>query len=468
MVALLAPSIALACEGRSPRSSEAGGSGKDWRILSRADLPSICNESLDIAAHLESLALLKDAACVIVLREAALLAAALLVARERMTVLLALRLLADNGVTVGSLLDSIAVAALLRLEYREFGAASDLSSFKGAPRSWTWLHWRASAASLAVVSRGHTLIARRLRPEPRMAHITNFLTAAECAHVISLGVSSGAMHPSRVVNHALVGDTGVRSDARTSESGRVSAADDKVIMRCVQRAAFLSGLTPAHAEAVQVVHYLPGQQYRPHHDYFQPTDPRYNDKTAERGNRLLSFFVYLSGCDGGGRTYFPTLRVGFAPEVGCAVMWYNMDRHGNPDERTLHAGEPVQSGEKWGMNIWLRERGRASRVAGGKRGLVRASLSLAPSSPCVAAEGSNGDAKAVDVGDATAAARPPEGAAADPRAQETSASASAVAVRLKLVVKPAPRKPNCILPCGQCGDDMGPVGLCLCRDKYDI
>jgi hypothetical protein len=98
--------------------------------------------------------------------------------------------------------------------------------------------------------------------------------------------------------------------------------------------------------------------------------------------------------------------------------------------------------------------------------LVRASLSLTPSSPCVAAEGSNGDAKAVDVGDATAAARPPEGAAADPRAQE--ASASAVAVRLELVVKPAPPKPNCILPCGQCGDDMGPVGLCLCRDKYDI
>ena len=50
---------------------------------------------------------------------------------------------------------------------------------------------------------------------------------------------------------------------------------------------------PDELKAVQVVRYLPGQQYRPHHDYFDPSDARYAEKCDDRGNRLLSFFVYL-------------------------------------------------------------------------------------------------------------------------------------------------------------------------------
>eukprot|EP00966_Prymnesium_polylepis_P294571 6802538-Prymnesium_polylepis.1 len=37
-----------------------------------------------------------------------------------------------------------------------------------------------------------------------------------------------------------------------------------------QRAAYFAGLTPQHAEAVQVVHYRPGQEYRLHYDWFSP------------------------------------------------------------------------------------------------------------------------------------------------------------------------------------------------------
>ena len=67
----------------------------------------------------------------------------------------------------------------------------------------------------------------------------------------------------------------------------------------VQRAAYFAGLSPQHSEVVQVVHYLPGQEYRPHYDWFSPEDGRYATKTAVMGNRLLSFFVYLSGCKAG-------------------------------------------------------------------------------------------------------------------------------------------------------------------------
>ena len=45
-----------------------------------------------------------------------------------------------------------------------------------------------------------------------------------------------------------------------------------------------------------------------------------------------------------------------AVRCAAALVWYNLDRDGRPDRLTLHAGEPVERGEKWGMNIWLRER----------------------------------------------------------------------------------------------------------------
>ena len=39
---------------------------------------------------------------------------------------------------------------------------------------------------------------------------------------------------------------------------------------------------------LQVVHYLPGQQYRPHYDYFCPEDARFPQKTGVMGNRYFN------------------------------------------------------------------------------------------------------------------------------------------------------------------------------------
>jgi prolyl 4-hydroxylase len=47
--------------------------------------------------------------------------------------------------------------------------------------------------------------------------------------------------------------------------------------------------------------------------------------------------------------------VTFRPRVGNAVFWQNMREDGRGDERTIHAGLPVVSGKKVGMNIWTRQ-----------------------------------------------------------------------------------------------------------------
>jgi prolyl 4-hydroxylase len=137
----------------------------------------------------------------------------------------------------------------------------------------------------------------------------------------------------------------------------------------IQRAAFLSGLLPSHSEAAQVVRYLPSQQYRPHFDWFDPAGGEsYRRKTAAGGQRAVTCLVYLAEPERGGRTSFPKLGFGFEPRVGEAVLWWNIKEDGKEDAGTLHAGDPVLAGEKWALNIWLRQHPRRQSGGGGGGG----------------------------------------------------------------------------------------------------
>ena len=111
------------------------------------------------------------------------------------------------------------------------------------------------------------------------------------------------------------------------------------------------------------VRYLPGQQYREHCDWFSPTqDASCVARTRERGNRLVSIFACLQACERGGQTEFPRLGLRFELGLGEALLWMNVDRHGCLDGRTLHAGRPIDAGEKLGLNVWLRQRPSAGAV----------------------------------------------------------------------------------------------------------
>lgn len=97
------------------------------------------------------------------------------------------------------------------------------------------------------------------------------------------------------------------------------------------------------------------------------------------GNRISSFFAYVHVANDttGGGTNFPLVDsprdeqwckskyvdcdepwengVTFRPIEGNAVFWQNLLPNGIGDDRTLHAGLPVTSGGKIGMNIWTRQ-----------------------------------------------------------------------------------------------------------------
>ena len=53
-------------------------------------------------------------------------------------------------------------------------------------------------------------------------------------------------------------------------------------------------------------------------------------------------------CDGDGKVEGVT----FKAKKGSAVFWMNFDPDGRGYKETIHAGMPVESGHKIGLNIW--------------------------------------------------------------------------------------------------------------------
>ena len=44
------------------------------------------------------------------------------------------------------------------------------------------------------------------------------------------------------------------------------------------------------------------------------------------------------------------------PQKGRALLWYNYNPNGTFHPGAMHAGCPVQAGEKYALNIWLDRR----------------------------------------------------------------------------------------------------------------
>eukprot|EP00937_MAST-01D_sp_MAST-1D-sp2_P001427 g1427.t1 len=222
---------------------------------------------------------------------------------------------------------------------------------------------------------------RTLSAEPPVFSIDNFLSAAECARVLSVanntaGVMSDSAQSWRRSRHgwlALTGALGARLRARASSVARLPP---EILMG---------------SESMQVVHYGVGGHYHAHHD---------SDGTHTSRYATLLVFLTDVGGGGGGETAFPravplaravergecapaagaesvldenfelrynlsqravcTQGVAVPPRAGRAVLFYNhlqanATHLGPVDVRAVHGGcdvLPRAARDKWIANIW--------------------------------------------------------------------------------------------------------------------
>jgi prolyl 4-hydroxylase len=175
--------------------------------------------------------------------------------------------------------------------------------------------------------------------------LDDFLSTPECDHIIQLIRSY--QRPSELIN-----PDEADAEFRNHWSSDLEHLQDCEVEDINERIAQLMGFAETSSEFLQGQRYSPGQQFKPHTDYFEVSDL---DKYSEDlGQRTYTVLIYLNDEYSGGETDFPLLNFRFSPKRGTALVWNNLDSNGIPNTWTKHQGLPVVSGEKFVTTKWFR------------------------------------------------------------------------------------------------------------------
>eukprot|EP00542_Grammatophora_oceanica_P003309 CAMPEP_0194057996 /NCGR_PEP_ID=MMETSP0009_2-20130614/64916_1 /TAXON_ID=210454 /ORGANISM="Grammatophora oceanica, Strain CCMP 410" /LENGTH=320 /DNA_ID=CAMNT_0038707963 /DNA_START=195 /DNA_END=1157 /DNA_ORIENTATION=+ len=205
---------------------------------------------------------------------------------------------------------------------------------------------------------------------PRVYEIQNFLSEVEVDHIMELATGSKLKQSSTKAGTS-GRDSGVAT-TRTSRNTWVNRERSTIIDSIYRRASDLLRVdeklmrvrhadesrelenVQSFSEHLQLVHYDVGQEYTPHHDFSIPA------VVDGQPMRFATILFYLNEPEKGGETTFPRWlnaetrdRLKVKPEVGKAILFYNLLPDGNMDDRSQHSAQPVDEGEKWLINLWF-------------------------------------------------------------------------------------------------------------------
>lgn len=177
--------------------------------------------------------------------------------------------------------------------------------------------------------------------------VGDFLTPRECERMIAM--IDKTAKPSSIYNSEY------SSNFRTSYSGNVDPYDP-LVRRITRRIDDLLGIEPALGETVQGQRYLPGQEFKPHFDWFNTETDYWQREKRRGGQRSWTAMAFLNEVEGGGTTDFTKVGISIEPKPGALLIWNNADLEGVPNEWTMHAGTPVTAGVKYVITKWYRVR----------------------------------------------------------------------------------------------------------------
>lgn len=183
--------------------------------------------------------------------------------------------------------------------------------------------------------------------KPALRVLDGLLTGEECDELVALAQP-------RLARALTVDATGnLQVDHRRTSAGMFFKLGElPLVAQLEQRIAGLLEIPVSHGEGLQILHYLPGQEYTPHYDWFDPEQPGFAAVTERGGQRIASVVMYLNTPEAGGGTAFPAAGLTVTALRGSAVYF----AYESGDTSSLHAGLPVLGGEKWIATKWLRER----------------------------------------------------------------------------------------------------------------
>ena len=179
------------------------------------------------------------------------------------------------------------------------------------------------------------------------AEYTNFISDDDCEYIIKN--ATPLFSESQLVS-------GGTENVRKSETAWLPK-NDPIVEKIIRKTCELTNIPFEHAEKLQVVKYQPGGFYNAHYDASCYDKKECVEFEKNGWQRIVTLIIYLNDNYEGGHTEFPNLNKQYKLNAGSALLFYSLEKNGNQcHPLSLHSGTPVQSGEKYIANVWLREK----------------------------------------------------------------------------------------------------------------
>ncbi len=265
------------------------------------------------------------------------------------------------------------------IEERLRAAASEnIFLARAALARWLLEHDPTSAdidTELAALEQSQVFIAKRLRAvQTAGGHRTaekpgaqsiivpdlnaRAIAGAVPAIIADYAVTRSLIHlrPAQIY-HPSLGTMGPHPHRRSLTATLHLPHQDIVLNWLERRMAELADLDWQRGERVVAIAYRPGEEYRPHVDYFSEADgPAAHDNLQRYGQRIRTVLVTLHDGFKGGATLFPRFDASWRGAIGDALVFDSTSPSGEPLPLSLHAGEPVSEGLKLIASVWYRQK----------------------------------------------------------------------------------------------------------------
>lgn len=188
-----------------------------------------------------------------------------------------------------------------------------------------------------------------LSERPKVGISAGFATREECAHLINL-IGPRLAAPTA---YQRPGDNDAGEVTHFNGSGSPIGAlyTDPVVRMLERRVADMAAWPCDAIEPSSIIRYEPGQEYKPHVDFF--TDAQIRGNAVERhdfgGQRIATFLLYLRAPERGGETYYHGAELPVQGTPGMGIIHYNVTPDGALDPASRHSGRAIVRGEKW---VW--------------------------------------------------------------------------------------------------------------------
>jgi len=200
-------------------------------------------------------------------------------------------------------------------------------------------------------------VRKRLTGDPRVYKVPtdkaeifavgDFLSPSECQRAMRM--------IDTVANPSSLYDQDYSSGFRTSYSGNFDP-NDPLVKAISRRIDDLLGINGICGETIQGQRYFPGQEFKPHNDWFYTSEDYWKNERKRGGQRSWTAMAFLNTVEQGGETHFVQVGAKIEPKPGVLLVWNNALPDGTPNENTIHAGTPVIAGVKYVLTKWYRTR----------------------------------------------------------------------------------------------------------------